>query len=124
MAAVVCFTMAMAIARVMTAAHWPTDVVFSIFGGWLVIHLLFFYFYKFTPACDSHSPGTTGWYTAPPFRGFSICWYLSWICLSCVAIVLGMKHYFNDRWPWLILVCLPAVGLLIYCSKKLVEHRG
>jgi len=124
MGAVICFTMAMATARVMTTAHWPTDVVFSVFGGWLIIHLLFFYFYNFTPACDRYSPGKTGWYTAPPFRGISICWYLSWICLSLVAIVLGMKHYFNDRWPWLILACLPAIALLIYSSKRLVEQRA
>ncbi len=123
MVAVIGFTMAMATARVMTAAHWPTDVVFSVFGGWLIIHLLFFYVYKFTPVNGRYSVGKRKWRTAPPFRGIRVCWYLSWICLSCVAIVLGMKHYHYDRWPWLALFTVPALVMLIYSSKKLIEQK-
>lgn len=120
MAAVLCFAMAMAAARVMTTAHWPTDVIFSIFGGWLIIHLLFFYGYQFTPADGRYCQLRA----APPFRGLRLCWYLSWICLCVVAMVIGFRHFFNDRWPWLILVCIPALPLFLYCLKKIVQEKN
>lgn len=44
------FATVMAVARVMTRAHWPTDVVFSIFAGWALIHILFFYGLRVAPA--------------------------------------------------------------------------
>jgi len=123
MVAVLCFSAAMACARVMSTAHWPTDVTFSIFGGWLIIHLLFFYGYHFPATAGGHLVGSVGVDNAPPFRGLRICWHLSWICLSVVAIVLGFRHYFHDRWPWLIVVCLPALPLLIYSFRKLSEEK-
>ena len=124
MAATLCFTIAMAAARTMTAAHWPTDVIFSIFGGWLIIHLLFFYGYQFSPVNDRYLLKTLGSGSAPPFRGLRICWYLSWICLSGVAMILGLRHYFHDRWPWLILVCIPALPLFLYCFRKVYQEKG
>lgn len=124
MGAALCFAMAMAAARVMTAAHWPTDVIFSIFGGWLIIHLLFFYGYGFVPADGRFPIRSSELRTAPPFRGLRVCWYLSWICLSGVAMVLGFRHYFNDRWPWLILICIPALPLFSYCLHKIAQEKA
>ena len=107
------FAAAMAAARVMSVAHWPTDVVFSIFGGWLVIHILFFYgFYL------DRDSGYTEHCPPPPFRGIMICWYLSLFCLGIVGVILGYRHFVHDRWPWLILLAVASVPLVCYGSVK------
>ena len=118
---VLLFTAMMAAARVMTTAHWPTDVIFSIFGGWLIIHVLFFHVYQMG---SSHSKTVTrsAAIGAPPFRGILICGYLSLLCLSVVIMVIGLRHYLHSRWPWMILLSLPAIALAGYASRKVIQH--
>jgi membrane-associated phospholipid phosphatase len=107
------FAAAMGVARVMTVAHWPTDVVFSIFAGWLLIHILFFYGFNLG------NLGSNGeLYPPPPFRAVAICWYLSLVGLGLVGAVLGYRHFSNDRWPWLILLTVGSVPLICYGGWK------
>lgn len=119
MGASLCFAGAMAVARVMSGAHWPTDVTFSIFFGWLLIHLLFFYGYHFSPNHNISATGHAECGFAPPYRGIKTCWYLALAGLSIVGIFLGFKHVIHDRWSWLILVCLPALPILLYSIKEI-----
>jgi len=113
------FAITMAVARVMTAAHWPTDVTFSIFGGWLLIHILFFYGFKFKDQKDGNLGNKLEYYQSPPFRGIRLCWYLSVFCLSLVGIILGMRHFYYDRWPWLILLSVASAVFLVYSMRKI-----
>ncbi len=62
------FVLAMATARIMTRAHWPTDVTFSIFGGWILIHVLFFYGLKVTGRGTSTEHTHQYKYTFPRYR--------------------------------------------------------
>jgi membrane-associated phospholipid phosphatase len=112
------FVLAMAIARVMTRAHWPTDVTFSIFGGWLLIHLLFFYGLRVSGGGAGLASGLTELTPPPPFRGIRICWYLSLFCLAIVGLFLGLKHFLHDRWPWLIVCSIASLPLLFYAAVK------
>ncbi len=112
------FSLAMAGARVMTRAHWPTDVMFSIFAGWLLIHILFFYGLRLADPGDSRLVSFGELSPPPPFRGIRICWYLSLFCLSLVGLFLGLKHFLADRWPWLILLSIGSLPLLIYAARK------
>ena len=112
------FVLAMATARIMTRAHWPTDVTFSIFGGWLLIHLLFFYGLRVSGGSAGLAGGATELSPPPPFRGIRICWYLSLFCLAIVGLFLGIKHFSHDRWPWLIVWSIGSVPLLIYAAVK------
>lgn len=107
------FAGAMAVARVMTVAHWPTDVLFSIFGGWFLIHILFFYGFNLgiVGSEGEHCP-------PPPFRGIALCWYLSLLCLGLVGAVLGYRHFVHDRWPWLILLSIVSIPLIGYGGWK------
>jgi membrane-associated phospholipid phosphatase len=116
------FAITMAVARVMTAAHWPTDVTFSIFGGWLLIHILFFYGFKFTDLKDGNLGQRIEYYQSPPFRGIRLCWYLSVFCLSLVGIILGVRHFYYDRWPWLILLSVASAVLLFYSMRKISKE--
>ena len=99
-------------------AHWPTDVTFSIFGGWMLIHVLFFYGLRVA----GRSSGAVGHLAElsppPPFRGIRICWYLSLFCLALVGLVLGIRHYLHDRWPWMIVVAIVSLPLLFYAAAK------
>ena len=112
------FAAVMAVARVMTRAHWPTDVIFSIFAGWALIHILFFYGLRVAPAGRSLGTvlGTTD--PPPPFRAVRLCWYLSLFCLALRGVVIGFRHFLNDRWPWLIAVAVAALPLLVYSALK------
>ena len=112
------FVLAMATARIMTRAHWPTDVTFSIFGGWALIHLLFFYGQKVTGGRRRDGCGLSELSPPPPFRGIRICWYLSLVCLALVFLFLGLKHFLHDRWPWLIIFSIASVPLLVYGAVK------
>ena len=118
---VLLFTAMMAAARVMTTAHWPTDVIFSIFGGWLIIHLLFFYVYQMGPS-HTQTGARSAAVGAPPFRGIMICGYLSLLCFSGVVIVIGVRHYLHNRWPWMILLSLPAIALAVYSGRKAIQQ--
>ena len=114
----IAFGLTMAVARIMTRAHWPTDVTFSIFGGWALIHLLFFYGIKVTGGDQSGAYRLAELSPPPPFRGIRICWYLSLFCLALVGLFLGLKHFLHERWPWLIIFSIASVPLLVYAALK------
>jgi len=112
------FALAMAAARIMSRAHWPTDVTFSIFGGWLLIHLLFFYGLRVSGGSAGLAGGSTELTPPPPFRGIRICWYLILFCLAFVGLFIGVKHFLHDRWPWLIVCSIGSLPLLFYAALK------
>ncbi|MGI9537412.1 MAG: phosphatase PAP2 family protein [Desulfocapsaceae bacterium] len=114
----IAFALTMATARIMTRAHWPTDVTFSIFGGWALIHLLFFYGIKVDGGGECGAYGLDELSPPPPFRGIRICWYLSLFCLALVGLFLGFKHFLHDRWPWLIVFSILSMPLMIYAAVK------
>ena len=112
------FTLAMATARIMTRAHWPSDVTFSIFGGWVLIHVLFFYGLRVSGGSAGLACGYTELSPPPPFRGIRICWYLSLFCLALVGLFLGGKHFLHDRWPGMIVFSIASAPLLVYAALK------
>ena len=112
------FVLAMATARIMTRAHWPTDVTFSIFGGWALIHLLFFYGLRVAGGSAALACGSAELSPPPPFRGIRICWYLSLFCIALVGLFLGGKHFLHERWPWMIVFSFASLPLLIYAVVK------
>jgi membrane-associated phospholipid phosphatase len=116
------FASAMAVARVMTRAHWPTDVSFSIFAGWLLIHILFFYGLRVAGIQTTQGDPGGELCPPPPFRGLRICWYLALFCLALVALVVGLKHFVHGRWPWLALFSLASLPLLFYAAGKTFEQ--
>jgi membrane-associated phospholipid phosphatase len=119
---VLAFVSAMAVARVMTRAHWPTDVSFSIFAGWLLIHILFFYGLRVAGAQNGQGDPGGEICPPPPFRGIRICWYLALFCLALVALAVGLKHYVHGRWPWLVIFSLASLPLLLYAGGKTLEQ--
>jgi membrane-associated phospholipid phosphatase len=117
------FAAAMATARIMSVAHWPTDVAFSLLGGWLLIHCLFFYGLQVVVFQDG-SYRYRGHLDYPaPWRAFRLCWYLSLVCLSIGVMVLGVRHFFFDRWPWLVLLSIAALPVLVFAWRR-VRQEG
>jgi membrane-associated phospholipid phosphatase len=114
------FAAVMAVARVMTRAHWPTDVTFSIFGGWVLIHILFFYGLRVASGGAAAAPAE--FCPPPPFRAIRLCWYLTLFSLSLAGLFIGLRHVLNDRWPWLGLAALASLPLLVYSVVKSREE--
>jgi len=116
------FAAAMATARIMSVAHWPTDVAFSLFGGWLLIHCLFFYGFG-VASVHGDSYRYRGRTEIPSaWRAFRLCWYLSLLCLAVAVMVLGMRYFISDRWPWLVLGSFAAVPLFVHAWRRLCQE--
>jgi membrane-associated phospholipid phosphatase len=116
------FAAAMATARIMSIAHWPTDVAFSLFGGWLLIHCLFFYGLR-VASVHGDSYRYRGQTDIPPaWRAFRLCWYLSLLCVAVATMVLGVRHFFSDRLPWLVLCSLGAVPLFAHAWRRVCRE--
>ncbi|MBE0582748.1 MAG: phosphatase PAP2 family protein [Desulfofustis sp.] len=117
------FAAAMATARIMSIAHWPTDVAFSLFGGWLLIHCLFFCGFQVV-VYQGGFYRYRGQFDYPvPWRAFRLCWYLSLGCLATGVMVLGVRHFIFDHWPWLVLLSIAALPVFVYAVRR-VRREG
>ncbi len=119
--AVLLFAGAMATARVMSIAHWPSDVFFSIFAGWMLIHCLFFYGLRVVDWQQGDYRYRGDDWQPPAWRAVWICWYLSLGCLALVIVVVGVRHLFYDRWPWLAFFSCAALPLLFYALRQTAD---
>ena len=46
---------------------------------------------------------------------------LSLLCLGIVGLILGYRHFINDRFPWLILLSIGSVPLICYGGVKSIS---
>ena len=111
----------MAFSRIMTAAHWVTDVVFSFFGGIAIAHTLYFWGLRI-PEQMHNSLGQRVTQRSSYFE-LKICGLLFLATLGGIAICLGIRSLVILQLPWILLVIL-AGAVVSYFSMKLAVSIG
>jgi membrane-associated phospholipid phosphatase len=103
------FTAAMGIARMMSASHWLTDTLFTLFSEWALIHTIFFWVLDI--------PRQQGYFqqykTPQPHRKMfelQLSLFLLLISPGLWAFFTGMRSYRFEGFSWL-LALIPA-GLI------------
>ncbi|MDR3630283.1 MAG: phosphatase PAP2 family protein [Desulfocapsaceae bacterium] len=103
------FTALMGIARMMSASHWLTDVVFTLFSQWALIHLVFFRLLKVPEQQEyfqqHHRPETR-----PLFFELRLCLLLLPLCPGLWAFFTGLRSLHFVGWSWL--AALTPAGLV------------
>ncbi len=103
------FTALMGIARMMSASHWLTDVVFTLFSQWALIHIIFFMVLKIPQKLEYfRQQGKPQ--PQPRFLELRICLILIPLCIGIWAFFTGLRSYSVEGWSW-VLALIP-VGLV------------
>jgi membrane-associated phospholipid phosphatase len=119
------FTILMGISRMMSASHWLTDVVFTLFSQWAIIHIIFYYFLNI-PQKQEYIRRRGRPQQQPRFLELRICLFLIPICLGIWAFFTGLRSYYFAGFSWL-LALTPAglIGTLFFlhlAQKKVFDQ--
>ena len=112
------YSVLMAIARTMTLSHWLSDCVFSIFFGWVIIHILYFWVLR-VPDQDTHYRHQGILITTPKFWELRLCLLLSPVILGGMAMVIGGRSLYEYSVPWLGVLIPAGVFTGIFFWKRL-----
>jgi len=97
----VLFTMAMGIARMMSASHWLSDVIFTLFSEWALIHIIFFWVLKI-PEQREYFREHGRPQPRPSFFELRLCLLLLLICPGLWAFFTGLRSCHFEGWSWLL----------------------
>ncbi len=104
----VLFTVAMGIARMMSASHWLSDVIFTLFSEWALIHSIYFWVLKI-PEQREYFRQHGRPQPRPPFFELRLCLLLLLLCPGLWAFFTGLRSYCFEGWSWLL--ALTPAGL-------------
>lgn len=111
----------MVFSRMMTAAHWLTDVVFSFFGGIAIAHAL--YFWGLRVPEQMHSNLEKRVIQRSSYFELKICGLLFLAAFGVIAVGLGLRSFVILQLPWILLVVL--IGAVVsFFSVKLAINQG
>ncbi len=102
---ILCFSVAMALARVISFQHWLSDTFASIFLGWLMIHISYFWI-LFIPQQERVMVGMMGYPDLPKFWEFRLFGWLLLVAIGITASVFGYRFFGREQ------IFLPAFALL------------
>jgi membrane-associated phospholipid phosphatase len=105
----VLFTAAMGVARMMSASHWLTDVIFTLFSEWALIHIIFFLVLKIPEQREYFRQQGRSQASAPFFE-LRLCLLLLLLCPGVWAFCIGIRSISFVGWSWLL--ALIPVGLV------------
>jgi membrane-associated phospholipid phosphatase len=103
------FTAAMGIARMMSASHWLSDVVFTLFSEWALIHIIFYWVLKI-PEQREYFRRHGRPQPRPPFFELRLCLLLLLLCPGLWALFTGLRSCRFEGWSWLF--ALTPAGLV------------
>lgn len=102
------FTVAMGISRMMSASHWLTDVTFTLFAEWALIHV-FFYWVLNVPEQQDYFQKHGRLQPHRKMFELQLCLYLLLTSLGVWSFFTGLRSYWFEGWSWLLM--LTPVGL-------------
>ena len=88
----VLFTSAMGIARMMSASHWLTDVIFTLFSQWALIHIIFFRVLNI-PEQQEYFRQHGRPQARPSFFELRLCLLLLLLCPGLWAFCTGLRSF-------------------------------
>ena len=110
----------MAIGRSMSLGHWLSDCLFSIFMGWTLMHVLYYWILKVPLQVqyylDRHTHAAT-----PTFWELKTCIYILLVVLGGMAVAIGMRAFEEQSFPWLAVLILPGGWLVWYFGRRLLR---
>lgn len=106
----------MLLARSMSNAHWISDSTFSIFSGWLIIHVLYFWILKVPEQEDfyrkNHQP-----MSLPFFYEMQYTALLFITVLGIMATVIGLRALYMQNCPWLVAISPIGLAVIFFCFR-------
>ena len=103
------FIVVMGIARMMSASHWLTDTIFTLFSEWTLIHIMFFWVLRI-PEQREYFRQHKRPQPHPPLFELRLCILLLLLCPGLWAFFTGLRSYRFEGWSWLL--ALTPVGLI------------
>jgi membrane-associated phospholipid phosphatase len=103
------FTAAMGIARMMSASHWLTDTLFTLFSEWALIHSIYFWVLNIPRQQEFFRQHGIPQPHRMMFE-LQLCLFLLLISLGLWAFFTGLRSYRFEGFSWL-LALIPA-GLI------------
>jgi len=114
----VSLTVLMGIARMMSASHWLTDVVFTLFSQWALIHLVFFRLLN-VPKQREYFQRNGIPKNRPLFFELRICLLLLLLCPGLWAFFTGLRSLQFEGWSWRIVLTPAGLGWSIYFLDRI-----
>ena len=128
----VLFTAAMGGARMMSASHWLTDVIFTLFAEWALIHIIFFHVLK-VPEQRKYFRQHGRPQARPSFFELRVGLLLLLLCPGLWAFCTGFRSYRFEGWSWLLaltpaglvwtLFFLRRIRMALSCSPPQPDHE-
>jgi membrane-associated phospholipid phosphatase len=118
------FTVLMGISRMMSASHWLTDVIFTLFSQWALIHIIFHFVLKI-PERQAYFRQNRIPYPQKRFFELRLCLIMIPICVGIWAFFTGLRSYHFEGLSWL-LALVPAglVMTLIFLRRAWILVSG
>ena len=103
-------TILMGLARMMSASHWLTDVIFTLFSQWALVHIIFHWILQ-VPRHRDHFLRAGALLPQPRFFELRLCVLVIPICVGIWAFCTGLRSFGFDGWTRLL--ALTPAGLLL-----------
>ena len=108
----------MLIARSMSNAHWVSDSAVSIFAGWLIIHIMYFWILQ-VPFQKKYFQENKNPLPLPFLYELIFTFLLLITCFGFMALVIGFRAIWIQNCPWLVVIS-PIGIIMIFYSLKLI----
>jgi hypothetical protein len=112
----------MAASRSMTLSHWVGDCVFSVVGGFLLLHVLYFYIFR-VPLQMEHYRRHGAHPRAPMHWDCRLSLLLVPIALGALCIGFAIRSVGEQAVPWLAFLALPGIAAVLVFGRLAIRYR-
>lgn len=111
------FTVLMGISRMMSASHWLTDVVFTLFSQWALIHIIFHFVLKI-PERQAYSRQNRHPYPQIRFFELRLCLIMIPIGVGIWAFFTGLRSYHIEGLSWPLTLIPVGLAMTLFFIRQ------
>lgn len=119
-----CFTIAssvlMLLARSMSNAHWVSDSVMSVFAGWLIVHVIYFWLLKVPEQVEFYQERQQAM-PLPFLYEMQYTFLILLIGLGIMASIIGLRALYLQNCPWLVGISPLGAAMIIFSFYLLIK---